>query len=142
MQLHIHESDDGIIVVTVDGGLDSGTSRELAEALDQLLRQGSSRMVLDCSRLVYISSWGIASLVRLRREMRRRDGDVKLVKPQHYIFEVLRTTHLAEMFEIYEDIDRARLAFRPPAPRPTPNPDGAAKPTTHEPQAAYSSSRG
>lgn len=113
MKLHMHRLDESVIVLTVDGGLDGHTSRELTEELERLIAQGWSRIVLDCSSLVYISSWGIATLVKLHRECKHLGGDVKLVNPQNFIFEVLRTTHLDQMFEMYETIDRARLAFRP-----------------------------
>jgi anti-sigma B factor antagonist len=61
--LKIDQSTSGVAVVTFEGRLDSNSSRAFGEQLLELIRGGTTRMVVDLARVVYISSAGFRSLL-------------------------------------------------------------------------------
>ncbi len=54
-------------------------------------------------------------LVRLHNRMKRQGSDVKLASVKGALAGILQVTGLNKLFEIYPDVNRARLAFRPKA---------------------------
>ena len=78
MEIYYHEIDDDVLIVDADGGLDAHTAQQLVTDLEKLVDSGLSKIILDCSRLTYVSSAGLAALVRLHKHMQRRGGDVKI----------------------------------------------------------------
>ena len=114
MEFYFHEVEHGITVVAVDGGLDTQTAGQFHDAVQKLVDAGLKRLIIDCDRLNYISSYGVGTLLRIHSHMAEHGGDVKLANVHGVIFEVLKLMHLNHTFSIYEDVPRAQLAFRPP----------------------------
>ena len=68
------------------------------------MQQGNFRFVLDMSKLTYVSSRGLKTLIRARKLTRRFNrGDVRLAAPQPAIQEVLEFTGLLPLFPIFDD---------------------------------------
>lgn len=78
MELYYHDTDRDVLILSADGGIDSTNADEFVTKLAKLVEAGARKLVIDCSRLVYISSYGIAVLVRLHKKLAERGGDVKL----------------------------------------------------------------
>jgi hypothetical protein len=47
--------------------------------------------------------------------MKQHEGDVKIASAKSALLDVLRLTRLDRRLEIYPDVSRARLAFKPKA---------------------------
>lgn len=113
VQVFSRELADGVVVLAVDGGLDSVTTPEFLAALDRLADDGRRRVIVDCSNLTYLSSAGIAALLRLHRRQAARGADVKIAGARGLILDVLRMTRLDGVFDLHPDVERAHLALRP-----------------------------
>ncbi|MEM1207995.1 MAG: STAS domain-containing protein [Planctomycetota bacterium] len=116
MEINFQETDDNVLVVNLDGGIDSTTAKELNEALTKMVDTGFDRIVVDCSKLNYISSLGIGTLVTLHRRLKKRGGDVKLACLYGTVWDVFKISKLDLIFNIFDDVSRARLAFREKTP--------------------------
>ena len=114
MQLHLEEMEHDVVMIQIDGGLDGQTSSQLTQALDQMLDQGTRRIIIEGSKLSFVSSMGIGTLMSLHHRMKKRGGDVKIAALQGRVWDVLRTVGLDRLLAIYPDVGRACLAFRPP----------------------------
>lgn len=58
------ESNDRMIVISVEGRLDFGTSGAVQRALETALMEANGRtIIVDCSRLYYVSSMGLRSFL-------------------------------------------------------------------------------
>ena len=68
---------------------------------------------VDCSRLDTITSYGLGVLVRLHSKLAKIGGDVKLACVKGLIEQVFKVTHLNRIFEMYPNVSRACLMFRP-----------------------------
>jgi anti-anti-sigma factor len=86
------------------GRLDAATAPQLDAVLDASMQQGNYRFVLDMTELTYISSRGLKTLIRARKETRRFNrGDVRLAALQPSIQEVLEFTGLLPLFPVFDD---------------------------------------
>ena len=100
-------------MIKADGGLNARTAEGFVEDLEKLVDAGLRKIIVDCSELDYISSFGLGVLIRLHSRLARHGGNVKIASVKGMIVEVMRLTRLNKLFEIYPDVSRARLSFRP-----------------------------
>ena len=56
-------AEDEIILLEVDGEVDAHTTKKLAKALADLLAKGHNRLVLDASKITFISSAGLRTIL-------------------------------------------------------------------------------
>ena len=67
MELYYHGTDRDVVILSADGGIDSTNAEELVSELGKLVDAGARKLIVDCSRLGFISSCGIAVLVPFTR---------------------------------------------------------------------------
>ncbi len=113
MKLYYNEPDDDILIIRADGALNSESANKFMDELGTLIEGGQTKIVIDCTRLNYISSYGIGILVRLHAKLAKRGGDIKLACVKSIVEKLLTTLRLNTLFEIYPDVSRACLMFRP-----------------------------
>ncbi len=63
--------------------------------------------VIDCSKLLFLSSAGIRSLIQAVKKLRNQDGNLILLSPGDQIRQVLEMSGLSGQFIICEDIKEA-----------------------------------
>ena len=112
MEFYYHGIQKDILILTVDGGIDMSTCGEFVDQVLDLIRSGSTKIIIDCEKLSYMSSYGIGVMLRLHRNARKAGGEVKLANVHTRITGVLTTMHLNKIFGIYPDVGRALLEFR------------------------------
>ena len=112
MELYYHELDKSVLIMSADGGLNADTAADFVNQLEDLIDYGVKKMIIDCTNLTYISSYGIGVLVRLHNRMQKYGGHVKFASPPSVVLHALTLTRLSKLFEIYADVNQARLAFR------------------------------
>jgi anti-anti-sigma factor len=103
MEFYYSDVDKDILIVCADGGLNSDNANQFVDELGTLIEGGQTKIVVDCTRLDYISSYGVGVLLRLHAKLAKRGGNVKLACVKSII----------SLFEIYPDVSRACLMFRP-----------------------------
>src|SRR3954466_9561254 len=79
------------------GRLDGYWSDHLNRALTDVVGGGHHRIRLDCSDLSFISSAGIAVLLRFRKELARIDGSFRVVNPSKAVATVLQLTRVSDL---------------------------------------------
>jgi anti-sigma B factor antagonist len=113
MKFYYSDVDKDILIVCADGGLNSENANQFVDEIGTLIECGQTKIIVDCTRLDYISSYGVGVLVRLHAKLAERGGDVKLACVKTIIEKLLTTLRLNSIFEIYPDVNRARLMFQP-----------------------------
>ena len=94
MKIEINK-ENGILNVALDGRLDTNTAPELDSRLLNNYA-GATSVVIDCEKLVYISSAGLRVLLTAHK----KTGALKLVGVCELVMEVLEMTGFADIFEI------------------------------------------
>jgi anti-anti-sigma factor len=113
---YFHDLHGGLLVLRAEGGLNAWTAEAFVRPLEALIDMGIRRVMVDCSGLAYISSYGMGMLVRLHHRLAGRAADVKLAGVKSPAAQLLSVVRLDGLFDLYPDVDRARLAFRPKNP--------------------------
>jgi anti-sigma B factor antagonist len=112
IEFYYHEVDRDVLVLRADGGLNADTADSFILQLEKLVEAGLNKIILDCTNLDYISSYGVGVLLRLHKKLKKSGGDVKIAAAKSIVLKALTILRMASMFDVYDDVDRARLAFR------------------------------
>jgi anti-anti-sigma factor len=83
---------DSVAEVVLVGSLDSSWSSYLAERFDEVVRGGALDIRVDMAGVSYLSSNGIALLVRYYRQLREIGGRFRIVADSEAVSQVLRLT--------------------------------------------------
>ena len=100
-----------MVIVRIGGRLDAVTTVDAERQTAQLPQ--APRVVLDLSRLSYISSAGLRLLLKLGKEIKEAGGQLVLAALQPMVEEVFRMTGFDGMFEIAADVADAEQRLQP-----------------------------
>src|SRR5262245_56541344 len=114
--------DGDILGIVLDGSLNTTTSHQFNQAIQNHLDQGRTKIIIDCRRVEYISSIGLGSLVALQARLRKKGGEVKLAGVYGLAADTIRLVGLDKLLNIYGDMEFARESFYPPSQRARPSP--------------------
>jgi anti-anti-sigma factor len=107
----------GVTIAELTGELDVATAPALREQLLCLLVPGSSRLVLDMSKLSFCDASGLAVLVSIWRRARLLGGFLRLAAVPPQLGRVLHVTELHRTFPMFPTVQgAARVAIARPRP--------------------------
>ncbi len=112
MEFYFCEIEKDVLIISADGGIDKSTSESFVDKVLELIDGGVGKIIIDCEKLTYISSYGLGVLLRLHKRARQAGGAAKIANVKGTISELLHLTRLNKVFEIYPDVNSARLEFR------------------------------
>jgi anti-sigma B factor antagonist len=97
-------------ILHLQGRLDALTFGEFDKEAEKVLQQmeTGSTLVLDLSSLEYISSAGLRSVAKARKEMRARDGHTLLLNPQvqvRKVFDIVKAVPVKDIFQNVQELD-------------------------------------
>jgi anti-anti-sigma factor len=126
----LHTSRVPVTVFQISGDIDSTTYQQAQTQIEQVVQAGAHDVVLDLTRVGYLSSAGVRLLSHLFNLLRGnlpqesdtamsqgvRDGTfksphLKLVSPTPRVTEVLRMSGLDMMIESYPSVSEAVASF-------------------------------
>ena len=130
--MHIHESRvANVLILSVAGRLDTPVAVQLERKLQELIQAGERVLVLNCSKLDYISSSGLRVIITVARSLQRQGGGFALSSPSAHFQELLELTQMDRVLEIYANDGEAAVAMArqyenqvpdaPPAPAEQPH---------------------
>jgi len=105
------EKEKDVVVVTVEGDLDSSSAPDLRAKFEELIRQRENQYVIDLTGVPFMDSSGIAALVNLFKRVRIGAGDVKLCGLQEEVKKVFKLTRLDRVFDIFDTRAEAVASF-------------------------------
>ena len=97
---------DGCAVVRAGGEIDAST----VGALDGAITEAASRsphVVIDLTAVTFVDSSGLGALIVGRQNARERGGSMSLVAPPPAVRRLLGSTHLNDVFAIYDSLGEA-----------------------------------
>ena len=95
MKIDFNKS-EGNLIISLEGRLDTITAPLLEEFLKTNLT-GVKTVILNCEKLVYVSSAGLRVLLALNKKMK---NSLKLVNVQEPVMEVFEVTGFVDILEI------------------------------------------
>jgi anti-sigma B factor antagonist len=102
----------GVAVFELSGHLvfDEG-DRIFRDQVKAFAAAGGRRLIVDLSRVSYVDSGGIGSLVEMYLHLMKRGGHLKILQPSAPSRRVLQITQLDTVFEIFDEEEQAIRSF-------------------------------
>jgi anti-sigma B factor antagonist len=110
MKVSVKESDHASVLV-VEGDIDSKTAPEF-ESGARSLKGGSPNVIIDLTKVGFMSSAGLRVLLMVYRNIKVNDGKVFLVGVSEEIQDIMSSTGFISFFSITEKLDEALLLLK------------------------------
>ena len=110
---------DNFTILYVEGLIKLGESAEFfSSALENVLKNESSNVIIDFTKIDYIDSTGIGELVGYLGKFSNQNRKLILVNPSERIQKLLKLAKLDTVFKIYNTEEEAIAAESGTAARP------------------------
>lgn len=106
--MEVTEKKDGEITqFAISGSLDSNTSPDLEVKIMEAIDNGNNKLLIDFTKLDYISSAGLRVLNKATKKLKHSEGKIILFGMQDYIREVFEIAGFDYFIPIVETRDDA-----------------------------------
>lgn len=94
-------------VMEITRYLDSASAREVEEDVSLCIQSGAREMVLDCSKLHYITGAGMRAILAMARDMQAVQGRLAVCNLQPQVHEMFEACGYNRLIPVYGDRDEA-----------------------------------
>lgn len=103
----------GVTILDLHGKMLIGEGDELLrEKINQLVENGTEKIVLNLAEVPYVDSAGLGEIVRCYTTVSRKNGKLKLLNLTKRIHDLLSITKLLTVFETYDTEEEAVNSFK------------------------------
>lgn len=102
---------DQCTIVSISGRLDTTNYNQLETKLMGLIDQHNDRILVECSKMDYISSSGLRILLMALKKITQVKGRFALCGLQENIQEIFEISGFTSIFEIHPTLEDARKIF-------------------------------
>ena len=95
------------IILDINGQIDMQTSPALREVLKQKLDNKGPKLLVNFSKVQFIDSSGIATLVEALKNSRSKKGILRLFGLSHSVKSVFQLAQLDKVFEVFNSENQA-----------------------------------
>lgn len=99
-------------VVSINGTMDSITTRQVDETVFPVIGQENSNIIFDLSNVDYLSSTGILCLLKYIVSLNEQRRLLKFVKPPTHIYNTMVVAGVAKRFDMYDSIEDAIITLQ------------------------------
>ena len=96
----IINKENAVTNVRLVGRLDTPASQEVSEQLEPIMANASGTIVLDCTEMSYISSYGLRIFLSMRKAAASQGGKIIVKNISDDIRQVFMMTGFLNLFEI------------------------------------------
>jgi anti-anti-sigma factor len=101
----------GVTLIEIEGSIDHPSADQLNRALQALLAEGASRLLMDLGKVDYISSAGLRALVNALKAARSQNGDLRMIGVLRSVKEIFELSGFARIFPVYDNRSLALSDF-------------------------------
>ncbi|HOU67820.1 MAG TPA: STAS domain-containing protein [Paludibacteraceae bacterium] len=102
MKLIVKE-ENGRIIGTLEGRLDTAAGPGFMKEMEPLLKNADKQIILDCAALEYISSYCLRAFLALRKASAAKGGKIQIINMNDKIIKVFKITGFYKLFDIKND---------------------------------------
>jgi anti-sigma B factor antagonist len=111
MEINVKSMDQQVTVVEISGEIDGKTAPAAQEKVVPLTQSGG-KLLLDMSKVSYMSSAGLRVLLLLYRQMASNNGQIALVGLSEDIKDTMSVTGFLKFFVTSDTLDSALAALQ------------------------------
>jgi anti-sigma B factor antagonist len=108
MELEYHELEDGIRLIKLIGRLDMEGTTSVNQEFVQRCAGENVFVLVDLSKMSYISSIGIPLLISTAKTVANGGGRLAFLNPQANVRSILDITGVSHVIRIYNDLETAQ----------------------------------
>lgn len=101
-QVIVQNREGTTLQLTLSGRIDSNTAKDVGDQINALL-DDAQEVVLEFSKVHFISSAGLRMILALDKKLRERKGSLKILKPNESVQEVFTITGLGRMIPLVQE---------------------------------------
>ena len=105
------ETKNGMIVCYAEGEIDINTSPSVKKQFDKLISSKTPKIVVNLTKVTYVDSSGLATLVEILKNMRSYGGKLRLSNMSSKVKSLFEITKLEKLFEIIATEEEAISTF-------------------------------
>ncbi len=105
------EERNSVKVLNLNGYLDAYTSLEFEKLMEEVVKAGNYKIVVNMKNLSYISSAGFGVFMAFVDEVRKNGGDIKFCCLSKKIDEIFELLGFKRIFEVFKDDNSAIKSF-------------------------------
>ncbi len=98
-------------IITIGGSLDAVTAEKVDAKVLPVMELEKINVVLDISKLDYLSSIGMLCLIKYFTMMTNKMRLIKFIKPPKLVFNSLEAAGIAKHFNMYDSLEAAISSF-------------------------------
>ena len=111
LDIDVHKHAD-INILKLRGAFRLGPAVEsFRGSVDEVLRDGGPKIIVDLTEVNSMDSSGIGALVRSQTSAKQQGGAIKLVNPSKLVVQTLKFVGLLNVFEVHPDDATAINSF-------------------------------
>jgi anti-anti-sigma factor len=99
MEATIRKDDGNRVTLILDGRLDTSVTQQTQKEIEPLFNYKHCEIVIDCSRLEYISSSGLRMMMVINQRCRANHCDIFIKGLQEKVLDVFNTTGFVHLFK-------------------------------------------
>ncbi len=89
----------------------NGSTIALHKSIRCLIEEGKTQIVLNLASVTHIDSSGLGELISSHVTLSNKGGEIKLIHLTERLRELLTTTKLLTVFDVYDDEQKALASF-------------------------------
>jgi anti-anti-sigma factor len=113
MKIDVSKAGDSnnITLIKITGRLDTSSSMQLEEQLDDIIGKGDLKIAMDMAGVDYLNSFGVRVLISVGKKLNSKQGQLKLLNLPENVKKLFKVTAITDLFDIYDDSDSAVKSF-------------------------------
>lgn len=111
MNIHTEKNEDNF-KIHLDGDLDASSCLLLDKSIAAALEQGEKKLLVNCSKLAYISSAGLGVFMSYIQEFETDHVDMVLFELSDKVKNVFKILGLDELLKIVDTEDEAMMVMK------------------------------
>ena len=102
---------DSVTVVRCEGNLDTNTSVEAQETLNQLMDDGASKILIDFEKVDFVSSAGLRILLATAKRLSGSGGGLRITGLNDVVNEVFEISGFSTILDVFASEEEALQGF-------------------------------
>jgi anti-anti-sigma factor len=103
---------EGVKVVSIEGSVDAMTAGQVQGYFDDLLEKGERRIILDLSKVDFMSSAGLRVIMTVSKNLRQEGGELRLAAAQPSVEKMLKISGFTTILKSFSSLDAALESFQ------------------------------
>jgi len=101
-----------IVIVELEGYIDQANCYEIEKIIDELISGGNYKLIIDASKILYMSSAGWGVLIGEVKGIREKGGDIRIAGMAPAVYEIFQMLEFYHILQEFNNIDDAVKSFK------------------------------